>query len=105
MTTTIHIEIPVTVEWDYQPGEPPVTSGPADNWSPGADDELSIESITIGTMDIHSALGPAEMAAIEETLREHMLEDAAAAAEDAAEARADARAERRYEDAYERFLP
>lgn len=36
--STIELEyadVPLTVEYEYDPGEPAITSGPADRWHPG----------------------------------------------------------------------
>jgi hypothetical protein len=101
MKKTIYIELPLVVEWDYTPGEEPVTWGPIEGCTPGSDDEIDIVSATIGGIDILHALAPAEQEALQTIIEEANTESLDSLREDAAYDRA----ERAYEEAQERFIP
>ena len=69
MTRTIDIhayDIPMSVRFDYEPGQAPVLTGP--HASPGYDPAVIVESVFIGGVNVYEMLSNEQLERIEDRI-------------------------------------
>ncbi len=63
-------DVPLTVDFEFDPGEPAITSGPSDNWHPGCAPAAIVTAVKprASSHDIINLLDAATIASIEQAI-------------------------------------
>ncbi len=68
----VYRDVPMTVEVEYDAGEPAITSGPSDNWHPGAAASAILIRALVGGVDVTPLLRDQSVAVIESQAAERL---------------------------------